>query len=317
MSTAKSDEPRRNDGNEGPMGTTHEVIQGECLDALRGLVDGSVDLVFCSPPYEAQRTYGIDFNLKGDDWVQWAADRFEACCRVSQGLTAWVVGGHTRDFRWSATPALLMAELHGRGVRLRNPPAFHRVGVPGSGGPDWLRNDYETCVSASHGRLPWSDNTVMGHPPKWGPGGEMSHRLSDGTRRNQWGGSGAGTAERKRDGSRATAKKPGHDIAKGSERPADYKPPKNANPGNVIKCNVGGGIMGSRLCHENEAPFPERLAEFFIRSFCPPGGTVLDPFAGSGTTAAVAKRLGRNSISIDIRESQCELTQRRLAEVPT
>ncbi|NOQ21607.1 MAG: hypothetical protein GQ565_03005 [Candidatus Aegiribacteria sp.] len=50
-----------------------------------------------------------------------------------------------------------------------------------------------------------------------------------------------------------------------------------------------------------------------IRSFCPPGGVVLDCFGGSGTTAAVAKKYGRESISIDIRESQVELMGRRLA----
>ena len=70
--------------------------------------------------------------------------------------------------------------------------------------------------------------------------------------------------------------------------------------------------MGSPLAHENEAPFPESLAEFFVRSFCPPGGTVLDPFMGSGTTLAVAQRTGREAIGIDLRESQVELTNRRV-----
>lgn len=72
--------------------------------------------------------------------------------------------------------------------------------------------------------------------------------------------------------------------------------------------------MGSDLAHKNEAPFPEQLAEFFIKSFCPPGGTVLDLFSGSGTTAAVAAKLGRNSISVDIRESQRFLWEDRLEE---
>ena len=99
-------------------------------------------------------------------------------------------------------------------------------------------------------------------------------------------------------------------------RPRDgvYEMPVKANPGNVIACIVGGGVMGDRLCHENEAPFPESLAEFFVRSFCPEGGTVLDPFSGSGTTAAVAERWGRNWIAIDVRESQVELTKRRTSK---
>jgi DNA modification methylase len=75
--------------------------------------------------------------------------------------------------------------------------------------------------------------------------------------------------------------------------------------------------MGSKLAHENEAPFPELVPEWFIRSFCPPGGRVLDPFCGSGTTLAVAKRWGRDAVGIDIRESQVALTRRRLDEVRT
>ncbi|HPM82553.1 MAG TPA: site-specific DNA-methyltransferase [Candidatus Anammoximicrobium sp.] len=71
--------------------------------------------------------------------------------------------------------------------------------------------------------------------------------------------------------------------------------------------------MGHKLCHENEAPFPEALAEWFIRSFCPPGGTVLDPFVGSGTTAAVALMHGRNAIGIDVRQEQIDLARRRIA----
>ncbi len=74
--------------------------------------------------------------------------------------------------------------------------------------------------------------------------------------------------------------------------------------------------MGSLLAHVNEAPFPEDLAEFFIKSFCPEGGTVLDPFCGSGTTCAVAKRFNRNSVGFDIRPEMAELTKRRLAQEP-
>jgi len=99
-----------------------------------------------------------------------------------------------------------------------------------------------------------------------------------------------------------------------SKRVQCYVPPEKANPGNIVECVVGGGRMGSKLAHENEAPFPEKLAEAFVLSYCPPGGTVLDPFCGSGTTLAVAKRLDRNSIGFDIRESQVLLTLRRAGE---
>lgn len=266
---------------------------GDNLAIMRSMPDRSVDLVFTSPPYEAARTYGIGFNLRGQAWVDWAVERFIECHRVSRGLVAWVIEGQTRQFRWSATPALFMADLHRRGVKLRKPPAFCRVGIPGSGGPDWLRNDYEFIVCASHGKLPWSDNTAMGKPPKFAPGGVPSHRLSNGRRCN--------LVHTKT-------------MANGRKAKQGYVAPKIANPGNLIDCHGGGGHMGSKLAHENEAPFPEKLAEFFIRSCCPPGGIVLDPHMGSGTVAAVAERHGRKWIGIDVRESQVELTGRRVAE---
>lgn len=305
-----------------------EIIQADCLEWMKGQEDNSVDMTFGSPPYEDARNYGIDFKLKGDDWVQWMADIACESVRISRGLAAFVVEGKTRKFSYSATPVLLMAELVKRGVTLRKPPVFHRIGIPGSGGPDWLRNDYEFIVCAtSGGKLPWSDNTVMGHPPKWAPGGDMSHRLTDGTRRNQWGGGEKSTGgERQKNGTiRKGKKRPSHEFttraatrgSRGGDTQTEvaYVPPVKANPGNVIHCKVGGGQMGHKLAHENEAPFPEKLAEFFVMSFCPPGGVVLDPFSGSGTTAAVAEKCGRSAIGIDVRESQVELGKRRLQEI--
>lgn len=329
------------------------VLCADCLDWMRSQPDNSVDLVFGSPPYEAARTYGIDFTLKGQAWVDWMVCRMVEMVRISKGLVAMVVEGQTRGFRWSATPALLMADLHRRGICLRKPPAFHRVGIPGSGGPDWLRNDYEFIVCCtSGGKLPWSDNTAMGHPPKWAPGGEMSYRNSKGTRRNQWGSSvnGKSSKHRDKDGNMVAGNRPSHVVVNGRDqcggtatetsgsgrkvngehknKRKNFRESKDgtvkgshdrnicvkANPGNVIHMKVGGGVMGSRLCHENEAPFPEALAEFFVKSFCPPGGIVYDPFCGSGTTLAAAGLNLRGSIGTDIRESQVELTCRRLSE---
>ena len=95
-------------------------------------------------------------------------------------------------------------------------------------------------------------------------------------------------------------------------------PPKKANPGNIFDCGAaGGGNIGSKIAHENEAPFPEKLAEFFVKSFCKPEGIVFDPFCGSGTTLKVAINNGRQAIGGDIRESQLDLTRRRLEECHT
>ena len=480
-----------------------------------------MDLVLCSPPYEAARTYGVGFNLKGQEWVDWALARYIECVRVSRGLVAWVVEGQTRNYQYTATPALLMADLHRAGVKLRKPPIFKRVGIPGSGGPDWWRNDYEFVICSSKGKLHWSDNTAMGHPPKYAPGGAPSHRTKDGSRVNRTpsqkqridGAKGSGsykpptkanpgnviecqeidlcfsvfreviqygyatkTSPREmvsmlqqktradslyewcvgvrsrlqsekilqpdlygaaqafvndsfmptlrkaisteqpfeqvllagvlrhepasqRSGTDCDKQLPQsgrQDIASGEMQPmrgdksaccssrrresteqlereprspllsvsceasqsseeskaesevlrvwnaqlkelaevwcvvrqalpqmleawfplfSEDQPRKSVKGSNIILCHGGGGHMGSKYAHDNEAPFPEKLAQAFIASFCPPGGIVVDPFSGSGTTVCVAAKLGRSGIGIDIRESQNQIAKQRLREV--
>jgi hypothetical protein len=279
-----------------------------CLDWFAQRPPDSIDLVFCSPPYEDRRRYlqaGQDLGIACDTgtWVARMLEAYKAALRCCTGVVAFVVQGPTKDYRWTAGPALLMADLTRAGITLRNPPIFRRVGIPGSGGPDWLRSDYEFVVCATRGdKLPWSDNTAMGHAPKYEPGGDPSHRQVNGERVNRVGY--ATMADRNNVGPHRARQRAGR----------VYEPPERCNPGNVIDCVVGGGSMGDPLCHENEAPFPECLAEFFIRSFCPPGGTVCDPFCGSGTTGAVAVRLGRRFAGCDIRASQVRLTQRRLSQ---
>jgi site-specific DNA-methyltransferase (adenine-specific) len=60
------------------------------------------------------------------------------------------------------------------------------------------------------------------------------------------------------------------------------------------------------------AVFPEPLVETCLRASSPVGGLVLDPFVGSGTTAAVARRLQRRYLGIDCVEEYCTMTQQRL-----
>ena len=260
-----------------------QVIQGDCLKILPTLPPQSVDLVFGSPPYEDCRSYGIGFNLKGRAWVDWMVRVYVESLRVCKGLVAFVVEGRTRHFSWSGTPALLMADLIRAGITLRKPPIYERDGIPGSGGPDWWKNRYEFIVCATNGgRLPWSDNTAMGHPPLFNPGGRPSNRRRDGSRISKTtAGSTAKKVEQWVNGDRPPGSRLHTKHGFDGVRQRVYIPPELANPGNVIDCGcAGGGRMGSPLAHENEAPFPEKLAEFFIRSFCPPGGAVASPKYG-------------------------------------
>ncbi|MGK5032697.1 DNA-methyltransferase [Janthinobacterium sp. MDT1-19] len=60
------------------------------------------------------------------------------------------------------------------------------------------------------------------------------------------------------------------------------------------------------------ATFPPELPENCIRAGCPPGGMVLDPFFGAGTTGLVADRLQRDCIGIELNPAYAEIARKRI-----
>jgi len=64
------------------------------------------------------------------------------------------------------------------------------------------------------------------------------------------------------------------------------------------------------------ATFPEALVEPCVLAGSRPGDVVLDPFGGSGTVSAVARRLGRRSVYIDLNPEYAALAVKRLEAVP-
>jgi site-specific DNA-methyltransferase (adenine-specific) len=63
------------------------------------------------------------------------------------------------------------------------------------------------------------------------------------------------------------------------------------------------------------AVFPEELLAVPIKATCPPGGVVLDPFSGTGSTVAAAVKMGRRGIGFDLSDEYTQLARRRLAGV--
>ncbi|MGA5208991.1 DNA-methyltransferase [Streptomyces pseudogriseolus] len=62
------------------------------------------------------------------------------------------------------------------------------------------------------------------------------------------------------------------------------------------------------------AAFPIELPTRCIEAGCRPGGTVLDPFSGSGTTGAAARRLGRKYVGVDLNPAYHDLARERFAQ---
>lgn len=95
------------------------------------------------------------------------------------------------------------------------------------------------------------------------------------------------------------------------ENSMDGKPDRACNPKGVPPKNWWE-INSSSYVEAHFATFPPELIRRPVIASCPPGGTILDPFGGSGTTAAVATGHGRNCISIDFDERNADLARQRV-----
>jgi site-specific DNA-methyltransferase (adenine-specific) len=265
----------------------HECYVGDAAKLDR-LADQSVDLVLGSPPYQDQRVYeGLPrgSGRRCQAWVDWMLTVTREALRVSRGPVLWVVGNPVKARNYQPGIEGLIWNAYLEGIHSYRPIYWHHVGIPGSGGDQWFRGDIEHVLCFKKpGKLPFADPLACAKPPKYAKSGGCTNRQQNGTRR---------------------------DTSKYSDGKV-FRSPALANPGNLISVHVGKGHMGSDLAHENEAPYPESLVEKLILSLCPVGGTVLDPFCGSGTTQSVAIKYHRKAIGIDLRQSQVDLSIRRV-----
>jgi site-specific DNA-methyltransferase (adenine-specific) len=68
-----------------------------------------------------------------------------------------------------------------------------------------------------------------------------------------------------------------------------------------------------KVAHPNQKPLG-LMAWCIRRSGCPAGGTILDPYAGSGSTLVAAKKAGFRAIGIELKEQHAEIAANRLAQ---
>jgi len=259
-----------------------KIIRADCIEWMRRQPDNSVDLVLGSPPYaeKGHRYEGCRKTLKTEDWIEWMNEVTTEAVRISSGWVLWVVNGAVKNGRYLPACEGLLWNWYKAGGWSDRPCIWHKNSLPGS--RNWFGNDWEFILAFKkpRSRPPFHWQRVA-RPPKRRTMQTFSHRNTRGVRNEQ----------------------------------RSFVPNKLARPRDVIRVPVGGGHQGHPLAHENEAPFPLKLARHFIEVCSNPGDTVLDPFVGSGTTLHACEESGRIGIGIDLRQSQIELTKKRLRDV--
>jgi site-specific DNA-methyltransferase (adenine-specific) len=262
----------------------NEIYNQNCIQGMNLMDAESVDLCITSPPYDDLRTYNDsskwDFNI--------FKDVAQALTRVLKpgGVIMWNVGDSTID--GSETGSSFRQALYfmeSCNLRLHDTMIYEKTGSAYCSGPKSVRYTqiFEYCFILSKDK-PKTINLIQDKPNKWA--GVTS-----------WG----NAKTRKKDGDM-------HDPGRKSNPIREFGVRTNIWR---IK-NSGGFGQSSKDSYKHPATMPEELARDHILSWSNPGDTVIDPFMGSGTTAAMAIETERNYIGFEIDETYFNLCQSRL-----
>ncbi|MDR0346410.1 MAG: site-specific DNA-methyltransferase [Nocardiopsaceae bacterium] len=265
------------------------VTWGDSAQWLPVLPEASVDLWFTSPPYADARAYS---RIHPDRYVEWFLP-FGASMLAATKDTGWLVlniknrvasGGPLRGQRHPYVYQLVLA-LQQQGWRWLETYIWSKPNaVPGRFGPR-TKDSFEYVYAFARGATPCFDLDAVRVPYKTTLD-EIGRRKLD------------------RLGRRNTSAGFGRDRTKTYLR-------GGADPGNVV--SVPQTYNQHRGAGGHTAAMPEGLAEFFVKACSPPGGVVLDPFAGSGTTAVAARRLGRRAGGLEIHQAFVAAARQRLS----
>lgn len=264
------------------------VTWGDSAIWLPALPSESVDLWFTSPPYADARSYS---RIHPDRYVEWFLPYAKTMLERTKP-TGWFVlniknrvakSGPLVGQRHPYVYQLVLALQH-QGWRWVETYIWAKPNaVPGRFGPR-TKDSFEYVYAFARGSRPYFDLGPIRVPYRTTPQ-EIERRAAD------------------KNGRRTT------EAGFGRDRTKTYMK-GGADPGNVISVpqtyNQHHGVT-------HTAAMPEGLAQFFVSACCPVGGVVIDPFAGSGTTTVVARRLGRRAGGLDIHATHVEEARRRIS----
>lgn len=233
------------------------IEHADCLEAMAAMPEASVDAIVTSPPYGDLRTYNGSHRGSVDGYGEWIAPCLAAMLRVTKPSGALMLnvgrtmrGGIEHPIAEDARRAAQDAGwLWIDTLVWHKPNGFYAASAP------YLHNVHEYVwwlARDTRAHRGYDRRTRTPHAP------DSLKRFAQGFRTN-----------RSKDGTRY------HKAGK----PIPAPHPDGAAPKSVVSF-----AQGDHRGIAHPAPMPLRLARHLVVLSCPPGGLVLDPFAGSGTT---------------------------------
>ena len=279
----------------------NRILCGEALATLRTVPSELADVVVTSPPYYRQRNYENDDRQLGQEstpeqYVGRLVEILSESRRVLRDTgSLWLVlGDKYLDGRQLGMPWRVALALQEDGWVLRSDIIWHKPNAMPSPVKTRPTTDHEYVFFLTKSKDYFYDADAIREPHV-----TFSEKSRMRGGRNHF---------FRRDGTPEVGKNRGDSNLHNGRWDQAFHP-KGRNKRTVWS------IALSKFREAHFAVFPPSLVETCIRAACPPGGMVLDPFLGSGTTAAVACELGREYLGIDCVETYCAMARRRLAKL--
>ena len=311
------------------------IHHGDALAVLRGMPDSSVNCCVTSPPYYGLRDYGVDgqigLEVTPDAYIANLVEVFRECKRILRDDgTLWVnigdsyasngdragmkLGAHPKGCQCSyctmsttglptrvpdgmkpkdliGIPWMLAFALRADGWYLRSEIIWHKPNPMPESVKDRPTKAHEQIFLLSKSPKYFYDADAVKEPCS-------PANVADFKKRKTMDNKGNG------DGSYEEAR-PDLCRSRDAYMPSDFL----RNRRSVWT------VTPKPYKEAHFATFPPDLIKPCILAGCPEGGTVLDPFGGSGTTAQVAIENGRNAVLIELNPDYIELIRKRLASV--
>jgi len=254
---------------------SNDVITGDCVEILNKLAAGCADLVFADPPFNIGYEYDVYHDRRAkSDYLAWAEKWLAAASRVLKppGALFLAIGD---EFA-----AEHKVRLDGLGLTLRNWIVWHYTfGV-----------NCTKKFSRSHAHIFYYVRDPKRYTFNANPIRVPSARQTT-------------YADRR---ANPVGKLPDDTWVL---RPQESDEHFRADQDTWFVSRVCGTFK-ERVSHPCQ--MPEAVLERIIRVASNPGDLVIDPFAGSGTTLAVAKRLGRRFLGCELSEEYADGVRKRL-----
>ncbi|MCC7375405.1 MAG: site-specific DNA-methyltransferase [Verrucomicrobiales bacterium] len=323
-----------------------EIIVGDCRTALKQYADGFFDACVTSPPYWGLRDYGVDGQMGLESTLDEFVSELVALLRevrrvLSNSGTLWLnlgdshasdggsgyqgVGGVRSDRRHTQKtlikngksasglkPKNLMGipwrvafALQADGWYLRQDIIWHKPNAAPESATDRPTKAHDYLFLLSKCERYYYDNEAIKEPTTGG-----AHPRRSKNHPSVWGAPGQpkGPIDLNRPGV--------HPKSIAAPRGVRANASFSAAVTEIVKVRNKRSVwtIPTQACRDAHfATFPEALVKPCILSGVRPGGWVLDPFGGSGTTALVAVQNGRNAVMIELNPDYADIANRRLA----